>query len=192
MGAIPFASIIPLTTILVVVEIRVTELARILANAKGINNFEREVFEFLAIPITIGRKNAVAPVLLINPLSPAAASITISTNRSSSKFALCKIQSPTKLTTPFFSNASSHHQQPQDQNKRFTANSRQCTIQKEAIHSKQGSQSFPMRSHPGKPFQWKRERSSTQQCQAQIQFQTSITLSSLSAYLKSYQNLNKS
>ena len=64
-GAKPYFLSSPLTTILVEVATNVTELARIEAKAKGINNLLVLTRSRSANPKTIGRKKAVQAVLLI-------------------------------------------------------------------------------------------------------------------------------
>src|SRR5688572_22866727 len=64
-GCMLYFGSIPLMTILVEVDMSVTLLVRIEANASGISSFEGEILARLARPITAGRKTAVAAVLLM-------------------------------------------------------------------------------------------------------------------------------
>src|SRR4051812_26150839 len=72
----------PLTTRLVEVETRVTELESIEENASGRSNRAGLVLVFRARPMTIGRKNAVVAVLLMNAPRTQEVTITIQNNRS--------------------------------------------------------------------------------------------------------------
>jgi hypothetical protein len=55
-GGRPYLVIKPLTTILVEVLIKVRELARIEAKARGISNFATLTFDLRARPVRMGRK----------------------------------------------------------------------------------------------------------------------------------------
>jgi hypothetical protein len=70
----------PLTTMLVDVLTRVTELVRIDEKASGISNFEGLIFDLRAMPMTTGTKKAVAAVLLMKALRPAAESASCEVN----------------------------------------------------------------------------------------------------------------
>src|SRR5262245_12505596 len=80
-GFRPALVISPLTTRFVEVLINVTELARIAANATGINNRDDETPALVATPMITGTKKAAAAVLLTNELSVATASMVAKSNR---------------------------------------------------------------------------------------------------------------
>ena len=68
-GVMPCCDIKPLMTTLVEVPTRVTELAKMVAKAMGINNLEGLIFSFLDKPIVMGVKKAAVAVLERKPLN---------------------------------------------------------------------------------------------------------------------------
>ena len=102
----------PLTTMFVEVLTSVTELVTIEANASGMRSFDALTPDFFAMPKTIGRKNAVEAVLLMNAPMPAEASMTIQSSRSGSVPAWRNTARPASSTTPVRSSAAVRMSRP--------------------------------------------------------------------------------
>lgn len=100
MGAMPLSVNIPLTIMFVEVLTSVTELVRIEENAIGISSFDALISDFQAMPNTIGRKNAVEAVLLMNAPRTADAIITVHKSRSGVGLARLSTARPAMSTTP--------------------------------------------------------------------------------------------
>ena len=90
---------------LVEVLTRVTELERIDAKASGRRSRVGLILVRRARPMTTGRKNAVAAVLLITALKLAAATMTTSSSRPGFSPVRRRIHRPARSTTPVFKSA---------------------------------------------------------------------------------------
>src|SRR5688500_8786675 len=99
-GGILYWVINPLTTRLVEVLIKVTELVRMEENDSGISSLDGLILARLARPMTIGTKNAVAAVLLTKALMLAAVTMTTRTKRVGSSPVCRRMARPVKSMTP--------------------------------------------------------------------------------------------
>ena len=115
----------PLTTMFVEVLTSVTELVTIEENASGMRSLDALMPDFFAMPKTIGRKNAVEAVLLMNAPMPAEASMTIQSSRSGSVPAWRKHRPPGELDHAGALERRGEDEQTEDHDDRIAAKARE-------------------------------------------------------------------
>ena len=109
----------------------VTELVTIEENASGIRSLDALTPDFFAMPKTIGRKNAVEAVLLMNAPMPAEAIITIQSRRSGSVPEWRKHRPPGQLDHPGALERRGEDEQTKDHDDRIAAKTRERLVRRQ-------------------------------------------------------------